>query len=129
MRKQSLHILKSTATRTKGKQHTSLLETISNETSSNSHGLTKKERWANKEAKSLGIESLCNNSVDSDSSSELKWGAFFLLYEMLEEYGTHLVEAAWNYQVHSPFCLYICRFFVSDTESSIFFLSAFNLRL
>ncbi|CAI9292192.1 unnamed protein product [Lactuca saligna] len=100
VRKQALHILKSTATRSKGKQDTSLLETISNETSSNSHGLTKKERWANKEAKSLGIESLCNNTVDSDSSRELKWGAFFLLYEMLEEYGTHLVEAAWNYQMN-----------------------------
>ncbi|KAL9326764.1 hypothetical protein ACSQ67_007409 [Phaseolus vulgaris] len=27
------------------------------------------------------------------------WDAFVLLYEMLEEYGTHLVEAAWNHQV------------------------------
>ncbi|KAJ9556344.1 hypothetical protein OSB04_010958 [Centaurea solstitialis] len=99
VRKQSLHMLKSTVTISQGKQHTSVLESISNDTTSNSHGLTKRERWADKEAKSLGIESLCN-SVDSDSSSQLKWGAFFLLYEMLEEYGTHLVEAAWNYQMN-----------------------------
>ncbi|XP_024987092.1 uncharacterized protein LOC112522227 isoform X1 [Cynara cardunculus var. scolymus] len=99
VRKQSLHVLKSTVTISQGKQHTSVLESISNDTTSNSHGLTKRERWADKEAKSLGIESLCN-SVGSDSSSRLKWGAFFLLYEMLEEYGTHLVEAAWNYQMN-----------------------------
>lgn len=98
MRKQSLHILKSTAMNSKGKRKASILETIPYESSSNSSGLTKRERWANKEAKSLGIESLCD-SVDSNSSSQLKWGAFFMLYEMLEEYGTHLVEAAWNHQV------------------------------
>lgn len=95
VRKQSLHILKNTATMSEGKQASIVVETISNGTD----GLTKRERWANKEAKSLGLESLCNNSVDSDSR-ELKWGAFFLLYEMLEEYGTHLVEAAWNYQMN-----------------------------
>jgi len=101
VRKQSLYILKSTATGSQGKQQNSVLET-----NSKSHGLTKRERWANKEAESLGIERLCNNSVDSDSSSELKWGAFFMLYEMLEEYGTHLVEAAWSYQV-SPLLVYL----------------------
>ncbi|GJR57300.1 tRNA/rRNA methyltransferase, SpoU family protein [Tanacetum coccineum] len=99
VRKQSLHILKSTAMDSEGKQKASILEMVSNESSSNSSGLTKRERWANKEAKSLGIESLCD-SVDSDSSSRLKWGAFFMLYEMLEEYGTHLVEAAWNHQMN-----------------------------
>ncbi|PWA72733.1 tRNA/rRNA methyltransferase (SpoU) family protein [Artemisia annua] len=99
VRKQSLHILKSTAMNGKGKRKASILETIPNESSSNSSALTKRERWAKKEAKSLGIESLCD-SVDSNSSSQLKWGAFFMLYEMLEEYGTHLVEAAWNHQMN-----------------------------
>lgn len=98
MRKQSLYILKSTAITHYAKQDPVILETLSNEKTPNCNGLTKRERWANKEAKSLGIENLCD-SVDSDSSSQLKWGAFFMLYEMLEEYGTHLVEAAWNYQV------------------------------
>nr|XP_043612363.1 uncharacterized protein LOC122584195 isoform X2 [Erigeron canadensis] len=99
VRKQSLHILKSTTISSERKQHTSVMETTSNEKTSNSNGLTKRERWASKEAKSLGIENLCD-SVDSDSTSQLKWSAFFLLYEMLEEYGTHLVEAAWNYQMN-----------------------------
>ncbi|KAL8244568.1 hypothetical protein R6Q59_010826 [Mikania micrantha] len=99
VRKQSLHILKSMAITCEAKQKTSVLETISNETKLNSHGVTKRERWANKEAKILGIDNLCN-SVDSDSISQRKWGAFFLLYEMLEEYGTHLVEAAWNHQMN-----------------------------
>ncbi|KAJ0644526.1 putative tRNA (guanosine(18)-2'-O)-methyltransferase [Helianthus annuus] len=94
VRKQSLYILKSTAITCETKQKTSV-----SETTSNSHGLTKRERWANKEAKTLGIENLCD-SIDSDSTSQRKWGAFFLLYEMLEEYGTHLVEAAWNYQMN-----------------------------
>lgn len=98
MRKQSLHILRNTAITCETKQKTCVLETISNEAKSNSHGLTKRERWANKEAKTLGIDKLCD-PVDSDSTSQRKWVAFFLLYEMLEEYGTHLVEAAWNYQV------------------------------
>ncbi|KAI3821527.1 hypothetical protein L1987_09095 [Smallanthus sonchifolius] len=94
VRKQSLHILKSLAITCETKKKTSVFET-----QSNSHGLTKRERWANKEAKTLGIENLCD-VVDFDSISERKWGAFFLLYEMLEEYGTHLVEAAWNYQMN-----------------------------
>ncbi|VFQ70505.1 unnamed protein product [Cuscuta campestris] len=60
--------------------------------------MTKRERWAEDEAKSLGIGYICNSTVAS-SSTTLKWDAFFLLYEMLEEYGTHLVEAAWNHQM------------------------------
>ncbi|KAI7736958.1 hypothetical protein M8C21_026691 [Ambrosia artemisiifolia] len=99
VRKQSLHILKSTVFTCETKQKASVVETKLNETKANSHGLTKRERWANKEAKTLGIENLCD-SADSDSISHRKWGAFFLLYEMLEEYGTHLVEAAWNYQMN-----------------------------
>ncbi|KAK9079991.1 hypothetical protein SSX86_001666 [Deinandra increscens subsp. villosa] len=99
VRKQSLHILKSMVITFETNKKTSVLETIFHETKSNSHGLTKRERWADKEAKTLGIDSLCA-SVDSDSTSQRKWSAFFLLYEMLEEYGTHLVEAAWNYQMN-----------------------------
>ncbi|RLN15678.1 hypothetical protein C2845_PM02G40530 [Panicum miliaceum] len=59
---------------------------------------TKRERWANKEAKSLGVREMdqsderCSNGLD-------RWKIFLLLYEMLQEYGTHLVEAAWTHQV------------------------------
>ncbi|KAG0553292.1 hypothetical protein BDA96_01G581400 [Sorghum bicolor] len=34
----------------------------------------------------------CSNGQD-------RWKVFLLLYEMLQEYGTHLVEAAWTHQV------------------------------
>lgn len=61
---------------------------------------TKKETWAEKEAKSLGVGELYG-SVDSGLTSQQQWQAFVLLYEMLEEYGTHLVEAAWSNQVRS----------------------------
>ncbi|RLN39238.1 uncharacterized protein C2845_PM01G00170 [Panicum miliaceum] len=59
---------------------------------------TKRERWANKEAKSLGVREMdesderCSNGLD-------RWKIFLLLYEMLQEYGTHLVEVAWTHQV------------------------------
>ncbi|XP_071706129.1 uncharacterized protein [Rutidosis leptorrhynchoides] len=99
VRKQSLHILKNIVITYEGKPQTSVVEAMSSEKTPNLNGLTKRERWATKEAKSLGIENL-RDSVDSGSSSKQKWVAFFLLYEMLEEYGTHLVEAAWNYQMN-----------------------------
>ncbi|KAJ4843995.1 hypothetical protein Tsubulata_036713, partial [Turnera subulata] len=54
--------------------------------------------WADKEAKSLGVGNLCD-SFGSPLCSQQQWEAFILLYEMLEEYGTHLVEAAWNHRV------------------------------
>lgn len=60
--------------------------------------VTKRERWANKEAKSLGIEEI-NQSGKHCSSGQDRWKVFILLYEMLQEYGTHLVEAAWTHQV------------------------------
>lgn len=60
--------------------------------------VTKRERWANKEAKSLGIEEI-NQSGKHCSSGQDRWKVFMLLYEMLQEYGTHLVEAAWTHQV------------------------------
>lgn len=61
-------------------------------------GLTKREKWAEKEAKSMGVgevrhlDGICSNGVE-------RWRVFVLLYEMLEEYDTHLVEAAWTHQV------------------------------
>ena len=67
--------------------------------------MTKRGRWADKEAKSLGVGKICQ-SVDLFLTSQQRWLAFILLYEMLEEYGTHLVEAAWNHQVHHDvFCI------------------------
>ncbi|KAJ7952593.1 tRNA/rRNA methyltransferase (SpoU) family protein [Quillaja saponaria] len=62
------------------------------------HGMTKREMWAEKEAKSLGVGKLSSSSTASLNSQQY-WEAFVLLYEMLEEYGTHLVEAAWKHQV------------------------------
>jgi hypothetical protein len=60
--------------------------------------VTKKERWANKEAKSLGVEEIAQ-SGEHCSSGQDRWKVFLLLYEMLQEFGTHLVEAAWTHQV------------------------------
>ncbi|KAL5219440.1 hypothetical protein ABZP36_020124 [Zizania latifolia] len=60
--------------------------------------MTKRERWAHKEAKSLGIGEM-NQSGENCSSALDRWKVFLLLYEMLQEYGTHLVEAAWTHQV------------------------------
>uniref|UniRef100_A0A453JB84 Uncharacterized protein n=1 Tax=Aegilops tauschii subsp. strangulata TaxID=200361 RepID=A0A453JB84_AEGTS len=60
--------------------------------------VTKKERWANKEAKSLGVEEI-KQSDEQCSSGQDRWKVFLLLYEMLQEFGTHLVEAAWTHQV------------------------------
>ncbi|KAF0930705.1 hypothetical protein E2562_034643 [Oryza meyeriana var. granulata] len=60
--------------------------------------MTKRERWAHKEAKSLGIGEM-SQSGENCSSGQDQWKVFLLLYEMLQEYGTHLVEAAWTHQV------------------------------
>jgi hypothetical protein len=40
-----------------------------------------------------------NQSDENCSSGKDRWKVFLLLYEMLQEYGTHLVEAAWTHQV------------------------------
>ncbi|MQL85834.1 hypothetical protein Taro_018341 [Colocasia esculenta] len=58
-------------------------------------GMTKREKWADKEARSMHVGEMCTLSVNGLG----RWKAFFLLYDMLEEYGTHLVEAAWTHQV------------------------------
>ncbi|KAH0448169.1 hypothetical protein IEQ34_021969 [Dendrobium chrysotoxum] len=61
-------------------------------------GLTKREKWAEKEAKSMGIREVCHLDGICLNGVE-RWKVFVLLYETLEEYGTHLVEAAWTHQV------------------------------
>lgn len=98
VRKQSLHILKIALCINGAVQSSGVSEDISPENNSMPHGMTKRELWADKEAKSLGVGKICSQ-VESSLDSQQKWEAFVLLYEMLEEYGTHLVEAAWNYQV------------------------------
>ncbi|XP_048131853.1 uncharacterized protein LOC115743146 isoform X2 [Rhodamnia argentea] len=101
LRKQSLHILK-IALGTNGVDQNCFggLDKNSCDKQSDTRSLTKREQWAVKEARSLGIGKECNLS-ESLPDSRWKWEAFLLLYEMLEEYGTHLVEAAWNHQVSS----------------------------
>lgn len=99
MRKQSLQILKKVLQISEGNHwYSGVSETVSSKKSSTPDGLSKRGRWADKEAKSLGVGKICNSLYPSLNNRE-KWVAFFLLYEMLEEYGTHLVEAAWNHQV------------------------------
>ncbi|KAK3023238.1 hypothetical protein RJ639_043350, partial [Escallonia herrerae] len=99
VRKQSLYILKAMVNSSQEDMHDlGFSEVISSSKSSDLQGSTKKGRWADKEAKSLGVGKVCN-PVDICLSNHQKWAAFFLLYEMLEEYGTHLVEAAWNHQI------------------------------
>lgn len=81
-----------------GSPHSGISEKKSQGKDSVPHGVSKRERWAYNEAKSLGVGNLCN-AIDSGLNSQQQWEAFLLLFEMLEEYGTHLVEAAWNHQV------------------------------
>ena len=50
------------------------------------------------EAKSLGV-GVVNKGHDKVPDCWQCWEAFILLYEMLEEYGTHLVEAAGAHQI------------------------------
>ncbi|XP_072962129.1 uncharacterized protein [Typha angustifolia] len=60
--------------------------------------MTRRERWADEEAKSLGVGDV-SRIGECCLSSQDRWKVFLLLYEMLEEYGTHLVEAAWTHQI------------------------------
>lgn len=100
VRKQTLHILKTTlALSNERKSYSDILEEVSDERGSDSRMTSKRGRWADEEAQSLGVGKLCNQS-ESSSTGWNRWEAFIFLYEMLEEYGTHLVEAAWNHQVH-----------------------------
>uniref|UniRef100_A0A7N0VHV0 tRNA (guanosine(18)-2'-O)-methyltransferase TARBP1 n=1 Tax=Kalanchoe fedtschenkoi TaxID=63787 RepID=A0A7N0VHV0_KALFE len=98
VRKQSLHILK-TALNIKDKNlHSGVSETTTQNENSVSKSIKKRCMWAEKEAKSMGIEST-QKAAESLLNNEQRWVAFLLLYETLEEYGTHLVEAAWNHQI------------------------------
>lgn len=99
VRKQSLQILKNALHINVGSTSSSGVSEIKLcERESIPRGMTKREQWADKEAKSMGVGKICN-SDDLYLNSHQQWEAFILLYEMLEEYGTHLVEAAWNHQV------------------------------
>ncbi|KAL8528968.1 hypothetical protein ACS0TY_006437 [Phlomoides rotata] len=99
VRKQSLHILKATLNlKEERKCYTDNLEELSDERGSNSRMMSKRGRWADQEAQSLGVGRICNHS-ELSSTRWYRWEAFIFLYEMLEEYGTHLVEAAWNHQI------------------------------
>ncbi|CAI8609508.1 unnamed protein product [Vicia faba] len=99
VRKQSLHILKMALNIREGANSLpSISKSDTNGKCSVPCGVTRKELWALKEAKSLGVGKL--STLDElIYNSQQYWGAFVLLYEMLEEYGTHLVDAAWNHQV------------------------------
>ncbi|KAL6279881.1 hypothetical protein ACE6H2_016762 [Prunus campanulata] len=98
VRKQSLHMFKTALRINEAGQSSPVSEEmILPEIHSMPHGMTKRELWAEKEAKSLGVGKICSQ-VGSCLNSQ-KWEAFVLLYEMLEEFGTHLVEAVWNSQV------------------------------
>ncbi|XP_020547413.1 uncharacterized protein LOC105155957 isoform X2 [Sesamum indicum] len=99
VRKQSLHILKTTLNLSKERKcYSHIAEEVSDEKGSDSHMISKRRRWAQEEAKSLGVGRVCNQN-ESSFTGKNRWEAFVFLYEMLEEYGTHLVEAAWNHQI------------------------------
>ncbi|XP_058009472.1 uncharacterized protein LOC131168902 [Hevea brasiliensis] len=99
VRKQSLYILKSILQISgESQSNSSVSEKKSGEKHAVPPGMTKRAMWADKEAKSLGVGKL-SGLVDSPLDSQQQWEAFILLYEMLEEYGTHLVEAAWDHQI------------------------------
>lgn len=113
LRKQSLLILKTTLSLSKERKcNSASVEEVSQVKGFTSGATSKKGRWADKEAQSLGVGRVCNSS-ELISTGSYRWEAFVFLYEMLEEYGTHLVEAAWNHQVCSPhFIQYLlCKLF------------------
>ncbi|CAH9086609.1 unnamed protein product [Cuscuta europaea] len=97
VRKQSLHTLRRTIYSSGEPEINSSVKLLEG-SSSVPRGMTKRDRWAETEAKSLGIGEIRNSTAKSSRSTQ-KWEAFFFLYEMLEEYGTHLVVAAWNHQM------------------------------
>ncbi|XP_020577528.1 LOW QUALITY PROTEIN: uncharacterized protein LOC110022769 [Phalaenopsis equestris] len=83
-------------------------------------GSTKREKWAEKEAKSLGVgkvshfDGVCLNGLQ-------RWKVFVLLYEMLEEYGTHLVEAAWTHQVSLLFRSFPSKYDQISTTADVYY--------
>ncbi|KAK9155092.1 hypothetical protein Sjap_002572 [Stephania japonica] len=97
IRKQSLCILKMSL-QINGEQYCYHVFGSSLHRNSQKLSMTKRGKWAEEEAKSLGLGKICSLS-NSHLSVLQSWTPFLLLYEMLEEYGTHLVEAAWNHQI------------------------------
>ncbi|XP_073307956.1 uncharacterized protein [Primulina huaijiensis] len=99
VRKQSLQILKRMLYLSKKMElSTGIPIKLSNEKILDSHFISKRGRWADNEAKSLGVGRVCHDNA-SNLTGWKRWEAFVFLYEMLEEYGIHLVEAAWNHQI------------------------------
>lgn len=98
MRKQSLNMLKIVLNMKDKNPCTDVSANTSQDSDSTYKSVTKRGMWADKEAKSMGIGGT-NTAAYSFLTNEQRWGAFLLLFETLEEYGTHLVEAAWNHQV------------------------------
>ncbi|GAB2273234.1 hypothetical protein Dimus_008034 [Dionaea muscipula] len=108
MRKQSVYILKKLLCINEDRELNLVVpEKKCCQNGSVSHSRTKRDLWAEKEARSLGIEKL-SITVDSCLNRWLTWEAFLILYEMLEEYGAHLVEAAWSHKVNCLFLSVIC---------------------
>lgn len=106
MRKQSLHILKRMLNLNKKMKLSSGIPVkVSDEKNSDSRSISKRGRWADNEAKSLGVGMVCHDN-DTNLTGWQRWEAFVFQYEMLEEYGIHLVEAAWNHQVCWHNCVY-----------------------
>lgn len=99
VRKQTLYILRRMLHLVEGNKFCSGISAkLSNGKSSIPSGMTRRGLWAEREAKSMGLEKICN-SVDRCLNAQQRWESFILLYEILEEYGTHLVEAAWTHQI------------------------------
>ncbi|CAN6486747.1 unnamed protein product [Victoria cruziana] len=76
----------------------SFITTSKGGSSATRKAVTRREKWAVEEAKSLGV-GLMGSSIELCFTGQERWRAFLLLYDMLEEYGTHLVEAAWEHQI------------------------------
>lgn len=85
---------------------------------------SKRNKWAEEEADSLGVAAVKDKMTQVEGWSQ-RWGAFILLHETLEEYGTHLVEAAWSHQV--PSRLNFCFSSVNSPASFPFFSSCIVL--
>ncbi|EPS74154.1 hypothetical protein M569_00595, partial [Genlisea aurea] len=102
VRKQSVHILRKTLNLSKQQ----ILNEVSGDGCFGPRMMDKKGRWADEEARSLGVGKIFKQS-DLNLGGQYRWESFLFLYEMLEEYGSHLVEAAWNHQMmlllHSAF--------------------------
>ncbi|OMP07602.1 tRNA/rRNA methyltransferase, SpoU [Corchorus olitorius] len=122
VRKQSLHILKTVLCMSSANQcHSGVLENKSEGKHSGPHGVTKRDRWAYNEAKSLGVVKLCN-SVDSGLNSRQQWEAFLLLFEMLEEYGVKGVYSSKTIQGAAQFLQQYSSYL--DARERIVFLTS-----